>query len=112
MSQRDQLLKAVSDLQRGSSLKALDSATCRAAYETVKRLAPVVQPRGDEDVQVKNAGRFLRNTAAGCFARAGACDAAWDVWQKEPNAIVPGLHETDVAMKNGFMASTMHKCPR
>jgi hypothetical protein len=111
MSPRDQLLKAKGDLERGAFQKKMDKASCMQAYETMKRLIPLVKPENDSDTQVKTAPMFLRNNIVGCLARAGECDAAWDMYQKVPNPLMPaGFVQPPAAVKAQYGAATQSKC--
>ncbi|HEY3821954.1 MAG TPA: hypothetical protein VGL81_32530 [Polyangiaceae bacterium] len=82
---RDALLKAMMDLNQGAYMSTSTVAACQAAIDTVKRLVPVVKPRGPDDSQVAQAPAILRVAGPECLARAGDCDAAWrefhDAWR-------------------------------
>jgi hypothetical protein len=85
MTPREQLLKALIELNQGAYQEKKDAATCKAAFDTAKRLLPTVTPRDDDDTQVKSAASALRLAAPACFAKAGDCDAAWIAWKEAWN---------------------------
>lgn len=89
MSPRDQLLAATHVLQFGGGIEKKTAAECKEAYETVKKLVPVVKPNDSFDVQVTQAGQALKFMAPMCFVRAGDCDGAYKVYVAEGNA--PGM---------------------
>jgi hypothetical protein len=106
MKPRDQLLKALFDLNQGAYMTKKTVAACDAAYQTAKGLVPAVKPTGDDDDQVKNAGAALRTTAPSCFAKAGDCTAAWnaykEAWRLDPNLPPQSHNLNDDALRRGF----------
>ncbi len=80
MSARDQVLKGLADLQQGAFMTKKDKAFCLKAYDTVKRLAPSVKPKDDEDTQILGIDRTLGMMAATCLGKAGECDEAYRVY--------------------------------
>jgi hypothetical protein len=111
MTPREQLLKAKGELERGAHMKRIEPAACMSAYQTEKRLLTVVQPQDAADTQITIAGQFLRSSTVGCLARAGDCNAAWSIWQKEPNPFAPAGITSDRASRAQFDTATQHKCP-
>jgi hypothetical protein len=113
MSPRDQLLKALFELQQGAYMQKKTTAACDAAYQTAKRLVPTVKPNDDDDSQVKMAGASLRTTAPACFAKAGDCDSAWsswkEAWKLDPNLPPASRNLNDDALRRGFEA-VVRKC--
>ncbi len=87
LTPRDELLRALMDLNQGAYMSKKDPGWCKAAYDTATRLVPVVPPRDEDDTQVKQAATILRVTGPACMARAGDCQAAWaefrECWLKE-----------------------------
>jgi hypothetical protein len=113
MTPRDQLLKAKADLERGANLAPTDTASCMRAYQAIKQLLQSVKPIDDADTQVKLAGQFVRANTVACLARAGDCNAAWTIYQKEPSPFMPaGVVLPDAAIKANFAAESRHKCSR
>ncbi len=80
MSPRDQMLKALTDLQQGAYMAKKDVAFCQKAYDTAKRLQPTVKPKDDDDTRLKDLDRTLYHMGAACMAKAGDCNAAWKVF--------------------------------
>lgn len=76
LTPREQMLQALHVLQQGAYMTKKDAATCTKAYGTVKALAMVVQPKDDDDTQIKHGPQTLYATASSCLARAGDCAAA------------------------------------
>jgi hypothetical protein len=113
MTARDRLLKAKADLERGANLKTTDVASCMAAYQAIKQLLPQVPPADASDSQVKMAGMYLRGNTVACLARAGDCNAAWAIYQKEPSPFMPaGMVMPEAAIKANFAAESRNKCSR
>ncbi|HEY1693070.1 MAG TPA: hypothetical protein VGG39_12970 [Polyangiaceae bacterium] len=108
MAPRDQLLKALFELQQGAYMSKKTVAACDAAYQTAKRLVPTVKPNDDDDNQVKQAGASLRTTAPTCFAKAGDCATAWTTWKEawklDPNLSPQSRNLNDDALRHGFDA--------
>ncbi len=80
---RDALLKASMELNQGAYMSTTTTAACQAAIDTLKRLLPVVTPKGPDDAQITQAPAILRMAGPECLARAGDCDAAWRVFHHE-----------------------------
>lgn len=113
MSPRDELVKALMDLNQGAFMTKKDTAFCMDAYKTVRKLKDKVQPKDDDDMQVKDGPRMAYNTAANCFARAGDCDSAFKVYVEafppESLANVKDQATKDTILKNSF-ESSVQKC--
>ena len=91
MAPRDQLLKALFDLQQGAYMQKKTTAACDAAYQTAKRLVP----DGEAERRRRHAGeaggrRAPHDARPACFAKAGDCDSAWSAW-KEAWKLDPNL---------------------
>lgn len=117
MSQRDQLLKAMQELQQGAYMSKKDKNFCMSAYGVAKRLAPVVKPKDDEDTQVTNVERTLYSVAPTCLARAGACDDAYKVFlealPKETRAGMDKIQDAaarEKVLRSTFDSVTSNKC--
>jgi hypothetical protein len=80
MSQRDQLLKALTDLQQGAYMTKKTPAFCQSAYDTAKRLSKVVKPKDDDDTRLKDLDKTLYHQGAACMAKAGDCQGAWKIF--------------------------------
>ncbi len=89
MSPRDELLAAKNRLDRGANVEKTDAATCRAAFETVQRLAPKVA----KDERVSHAVEYARAAAASCLARAGDCTAARGLYPRSSESDFAALVE-------------------
>jgi hypothetical protein len=103
---RDELLKALMDLNRGAYMTTSTSAACQGEVDTVQRLIPQVKPRDAYDSQVVQAPAILRVAGPECLARAGDCDGAWhvfhDAWFAE--------HGYDDAKLRTMFGSVVKKC--
>jgi pentatricopeptide repeat protein len=82
MQPRDQMLRALADLNSGAYMTKKDEKFCLDAYKTVRKLHPSVKPRDDDDTQIRDAPKVVYNTAANCLARAGKCESAWKVFKE------------------------------
>jgi hypothetical protein len=80
MSDRDALVKALQELTQGAYMTKKDVAFCRNAYNTAKKLLKTVKPKDDDDMQIVSAPKSLYHQAATCAARAGDCNAAYQMF--------------------------------
>ena len=106
MNPRDQFIKAMMELQQGTS-QTKSAATCSSAYNTVRRLTPQVKPKNEDDNRfIIDAPKVLYHMASNCLARAGDCAAARRVFNESypaeslANVKDPKLKET--IMKSTF----------
>lgn len=77
---RDRLLRAQQELQNGAYL---DPRTdCEANVQLIRKLAPKVSPRDEEDTAVTAIPKSLYHMGASCHARAGDCKAAWRTFRE------------------------------
>jgi hypothetical protein len=104
MSARDQLLRALRELQDGAYVNKKEKAACLSAYQTVKKLAPQVKPKDDEDIILINGPKNVYATAPNCIARAGDCELAWKVFQEAYPA--ENLDKADADVKQKIMQKT------
>ncbi|MGD0527509.1 MAG: hypothetical protein ABSE49_20370 [Polyangiaceae bacterium] len=102
---RDALLRASMDLNQGAYMSTTTTAACLTAIDTMKRLLPVVAPKGPDDSQITQAPAILRMAGPECLARAGDCDAAWRVFHDEWLAVKPF---DDPTLKKMFANSVKH----
>ena len=113
MGPRDEMLKALTELNQGAFMGKKEVSFCMEAYKTVRKLKDKVQPRDDDDMQIKDGPRMVYNTAANCLARAGDCDAAFKVYVEafppESLANVKEQSTKDTILKNSFEGS-VSKC--
>ncbi|MEJ7728422.1 MAG: hypothetical protein WKG00_04325 [Polyangiaceae bacterium] len=85
-SPRDTALGAANDLRR-ATYQAVPLATCKTAYDTLKKLLPTLKSEGEDDFNYKTI-TSTPGMAAQCFAKAGDCKTAWQVYQAEhPKAL-------------------------
>ncbi|MBL8941692.1 MAG: hypothetical protein JNK45_01035 [Myxococcales bacterium] len=113
MSDRDTLLKALMELQKGAYQGDIGAKACTEAYKTVLKLRDKVKPKDEEDSQVASA-KSAHQVAAPCLGRAGDCKAAYKVYSdgviNEPymqNTKDPAVR--DQIIKSGF-ESMVGKC--
>ena len=108
MNPRDELIQGFTELTLGANVTKKSGKECEAAYEKVKRNAKVVKPKDDEDHMVIQASRDLYAFAPLCFARAGDCDRAWEVFQahfpKERLEHVPDKSQHPSVIRSMFEA--------
>ena len=81
-SDRDKLLVALFNLSDGAYMNTRDAEFCRDNVDAARELIPKVKPTGPDDTQVSGGAQALFHTAASCFARAGDCKAAFDVYSE------------------------------
>jgi hypothetical protein len=74
---RDELLRALWELQDGAYMSPKAPEGCRASLEAARRLLPQVTPREHDDAQLTGGAQALFFMAAQCFAKAGDCQSAW-----------------------------------
>jgi hypothetical protein len=109
MTPRDQLLKALQDLRRGAFLEKTTTDACSTAFDAVKHLMATVQPKDDDDTQVKDAHIALRQNGPQCFAKAGDCDAAFTAWKTarllDPKLSQRARDQDEKQLRHGFETS-------
>lgn len=93
MTPREELVRAAATLHDGAFTKTEPKA-CRDAYDAAQRLKSQVKWAADSDVNLMLLPETLGERAPACFARAGDCKAAFDVY-KEQNAR-PGAGAADL----------------
>lgn len=108
LAPRDELLRALMDINTGAYMTKKTPAECKAAYDTAKRLASTVPPKDADDTMVKQANDILRVAGPTCFAHAGDCQDAWTTfhaeWQQLPNMSEPILKQTFPNVARGCSA--------
>lgn len=113
LSDRDTLLQALKVLQDGAYMTKLKPKECTDAFATVKKLAPKVKPKDDEDSQVEHGPKNAYMTVATCLGRAGDCDQAWKVFKAEyPKQYTEGIKDEkqkETIMRSNFESSA-RKC--
>lgn len=77
---RDALLRAHFELTDGAYMNKRTPAFCAERIKTVRELLPKVPPKDFDDSQVKGMGQALFYTSAACYARAGDCKAAYEIY--------------------------------
>lgn len=105
MSARDQVLKALMELQQGAYMAKKTPQFCMDAYKTVRKFQSTVKPESDEDQQIASIPRTLYNTAATCLAKAGDCEQARKVFM-EAYPVETLASIKDPKVKETTMAST------
>lgn len=73
MSERDQLVQALNNLQQGAFVTHKDVEFCDQNFSKVKKLLPKVEPKNDDDSQIINAEASLFSMVPLCYQRAGDC---------------------------------------
>lgn len=82
MSDRDQLRKALMELQNASYQGKTTADFCASRYATIKKLIPKVKPRDDDDSQIINAEAGLLGQVPNCFMRAGDCKKSFAAYRE------------------------------
>ncbi|PRQ08911.1 hypothetical protein [Enhygromyxa salina] len=80
MSDRDQLLQALNQLQSAAFTTRKDVEFCEVQYAKIKKLAPKVKAKDSDDTQILNIEGSLFTTVPLCYERAGSCEKAWKVF--------------------------------
>jgi hypothetical protein len=91
LSERDQYLRAMSDLTRGGlGVQTKSLAECRSAFDTFMRLRTVVKRRDDSDTQIPEKPLMaLGMPGPSCFAKAGDCGEAFKAFKAMNDAKGP-----------------------
>jgi len=115
MTPRDQLLKALREIQDGAYSTKKDKAVCLSAFQTVKKLAPQVKPKDQDDIVILQGPKNLYATVPNCVARAGDCDLAWKVFNEayteDPDRPMPAPEVKDAIRKRLF-ESLVKRCKK
>ena len=81
MSDRDQFIQAIENLQNGWLKSKETPAFCKANYDVAMKLRKTVKPKDDTDWHVpKEPLGPLTSIGPGCFGHAGDCDTAYKVY--------------------------------
>ncbi|MBS2019526.1 MAG: hypothetical protein JST00_42080 [Deltaproteobacteria bacterium] len=80
LSERDQYLRAMTDLRNGGfGIAKKTSAECQSAFDTFMKLRTKVQRKDADDSSIPEKPLLaVEMGAVGCFAKAGDCAAAWN----------------------------------
>ena len=107
LSPRDALLRAYQTLERGAQMSLAPdpksyAAACASAYADIKRLAPTVKPRDEEDYSVNAATKlsFSAFNAVKCFARAGDCASAFQAYHDRGVALPAATERETFTQQN------------
>lgn len=107
---RDRLLRAQHELQNGAYL---DPRTdCEANVQLIRKLAPKVSARDEEDSAVTALPKSLYHLGASCHARAGDCQAAWRTFRENyPKEVLAKVTSDmrDTIMRSNF-DSLVQRC--
>jgi hypothetical protein len=99
MSDRDQFIQAIDNLQKGALETKQTPAWCKTYYDVAMKLRKKVKPKDDTDwhVPIQPLGP-LTSIAPGCFARAGDCDTAYKVYvEVEETKVKEGMIDEGAA---------------
>jgi hypothetical protein len=114
LSPRDQLMKALKDLNEGARTKPTKDF-CQKAYDTVVKLRTQVKPRGEDDDQLIYGLKWVATDGPGCFAQAKECDLGLKVWAAEyPKDGLEKLTPAQLAQlhESGFRGRFGKQCPK
>jgi hypothetical protein len=114
LSDRDALLRAAMELQKGAYQGDIGTKACNENYATIVKLRDKVKPKDDEDTQVSGAKTHGHYTAANCLGRAGDCKAAYKVYfdvesKSDWAAKMTDTAQRDKLLKDNFQ-SLVQKC--
>jgi hypothetical protein len=82
MSERDQLLQALNKLQNAAFVGREDVKFCDDTFAKVKKLAPKVKPKDEDDSQIINLDMSLYSMVPLCYQRAGDCKKAYTAFEQ------------------------------
>lgn len=104
MSPRDQLLAAASILQESVSMKKHTTAECTKAWDSVRKLAPSVKPRDEDDHAAKQAtdARQQATNAAYCYARGGDCGSGFKAYAESQRILYQKAPVSADTLRAGF----------
>ena len=106
MSDRDTLLKALTELQKGAYQTRESVQFCTDAYSTVKKLLPKVKPKNEDDSRVIQAPDVLYSMVPACYQRAGDCNKAYKAFKDEyPARAREGIKNLDEEQKEQILRS-------
>lgn len=114
LSDRDTMLKAIMELQKGAYQGDIGAKACNDAYATIVKLRDKVKPKDEEDTQISTAKTHSHHSAAACLGRAGDCKAALKVYmdaelKNDWAAKMTDKAQRDTLIKNNF-ESSVQKC--
>jgi hypothetical protein len=82
MSERDQLLQALQKLTNAAFTSREDVKFCDDTWAKIKKLAPKVKPKDDDDSQIINLEGSLYSMVPLCYQRAGDCKKAYTAFEQ------------------------------
>jgi hypothetical protein len=82
MSERDQLLQAIQQLQNAAFVGREDVKFCDDTWAKIKKLSPKVKPKNDDDNQIINLEGSLYTMVPLCYQRAGDCKKAFTAFEQ------------------------------
>jgi hypothetical protein len=91
LSDRDQFLRAMTDLNKGAhGLEKKSAAECQSAFDTWMKLRTSVKPKDASDTAIpEKPGTAVTYPAVNCFAKAGDCAAAYKTFKAIDTAKAP-----------------------
>ena len=114
MSAYDQMASAGNKLSSAAFSGGATPAQCMQWYNTVRKLAPTVQPRAPGDDITRVPGRLMKD-APKCLAYAGDCAGSFNVFKKEyavnrPPIADPVQREEDIKGEYRAVMLEIRKC--
>lgn len=115
MGDRDAVIQALMELQKGAYMTKKDVAFCDKHYGTLKKLRGKVKPKDEDDSQIVNLDRSLMSMVPACYQRAGDCKKAWTAYQETALIAIPEVYEKmdkatkEQSLRSGF-DSLVSKC--
>jgi hypothetical protein len=116
MSERDQLLQALQKLTNAAFTSREDVKFCDDTWAKIKKLAPKVKPKDDDDSQIINLEGSLYSMVPLCYQRAGDCKKAYTAFEqvlpkvtKDAFANIEDVEQRKTIMRSNF-DSLVSKC--
>jgi hypothetical protein len=114
LNDRDSLLRAAMELQKGAYQGDIGVKACADNYATIVRLRGKVKAKDEEDTMITSAQTHGHHTAANCFARAGDCKLALKTYMDQESKSEWASKMTDAALKDKLLKdnfqSSVQKC--
>jgi hypothetical protein len=82
MSKRDQMMQALMRLQQAATITKKSVKFCDNIHAKIKKLAPLVKPKDDDDTRLMDLNRTLFAILPMCYQRAGNCKKAFKVYKE------------------------------
>jgi hypothetical protein len=107
MSDRDRMLQALAELQKGAYMTRKTAQFCEAQHRSIEGLRGKVKPKNDDDTQIANIEQTLHAMVPTCYARAGDCSKAWATYRVLAVRMSPATYaKLDAKHKDSILRSS------